>query len=121
MRIILLLSLLLVALLTLRTANHPTTPTPHATVLRTTSYALNAAVLTNAACSAGALVTAAVPRGMESDACAPWSVAAFAITARLHVFGVGGYGREEWAYARGLAGKGVEWVIGGPQRWFETF
>ncbi|CAI4213288.1 unnamed protein product [Parascedosporium putredinis] len=51
----------------------------------------------------------------------PWSIAAVAVTARLYIFGIGGYGREEWAYARNLHGKAADWVVGGPARWLETF
>ncbi|CAI4213035.1 unnamed protein product [Parascedosporium putredinis] len=61
MRIVLLLTTLLLALLTLRTANDPATPTPAANVLRTASHSVNAAVILNAACSVAARVTAAVP------------------------------------------------------------
>ncbi|SPO03235.1 uncharacterized protein DNG_05917 [Cephalotrichum gorgonifer] len=121
MRILVLLSLLSIALLTQRTANHHSTPPPHASVLHTTAYALDAGVLTNVACAVGAYAMGYVPVGMETEACVPWSVAAGALTARIHVFSVGGWGKEERAYAWELGQKALSWLFGGPERWFETF
>lgn len=120
MRIPVLLTILLATLLTHRTATHPSTPPPHASVLNTVTYALGAGTMTNVLCAAGAHLTGYVP-GMESEACMPWSIVAVAVSARLHVFKSGGWGREKREYAKGLGGTGVRWVLGGPGRWFETF
>ncbi|KAL2113189.1 hypothetical protein VUR80DRAFT_5096 [Thermomyces stellatus] len=121
MRVLVLSCLLLIALLIHHNATHPSTPAHQASVLLTASYALGGGTLTNSLCAAGAYATAAVPRGMECEACVPWSVVAVALTARLHVFSRGGWGGEERAYAWGLGRSGVRWVVGGPGRWFETF
>ena len=121
MRIIVLLSLLLTTLLIHHNATHLSTPPAQTSVLLTTSYALGGGTLTNALCAMGAYLTAAVPKGMECEACVPWSIAVVALTARLHVFARGGWGGEERAYAWGLGGRGMRWAIGGPARWLETF
>lgn len=121
MRILILVSLLLTSLLIHHNATHPSTSPPQTSVLLTTSYALGGGTLTDVLCAAGAYLTDAVPRGMECEACVPWSIAVVALTARLHVFAMGGWGREERAYAWGIGGKGMRWVVGGPERWLETF
>lgn len=121
MRVLVLLAFLLATFLTYREAMHPTTPASHTSVLLTTSYAIGAGTLTNILCATGAYLTSGVPRGMECDACLPWSVVVTAVTARLHVFKEGGWGAEERAYAKGLGRAGVRWAVGGPRRWLETF
>lgn len=121
MRILVLLSLISAALITYRTATHHTTPDHEAPVLLTGSYSLAAGALTNVLCAAGAYLTSAVPVGMECEACVPWSIVASLVAARMHTFAIGGWGAEGRGYAREVPGKGVRWLVGGPERWFETF
>lgn len=121
MRILVLISLLLTTLLIHHNATHPSTPPAQSSVLLTTSFSIGGGTLTNILCAAGAFLTAAVPRGMECEACVPWSLAVVALTARLHVFAQGGWGVQEKAYAWGLGRTGMRWVVGGPGRWLETF
>lgn len=121
MRILVLLSILSAALITHRTATHHTTP-PHETpVLLTASYTLGAGALTNILCATGAYVASAVPRGMECEACVPWSIVAGLVAARMHTFAIGGWGQEGRGFAKEVPGRGMRWLVGGPERWFETF
>lgn len=79
-------------------SNDPETDPAAARVMTTTFYSLDAGVAVNVICALGAFFTDAVPRGMESDACLPYSIVTVAIAARLHTYGIGGYGYAERAY-----------------------
>lgn len=120
MRILVLLSLLSAALITHRTATHHATPPEEAPVLLTASYSVAAGTLTNVLCATGAYLAGAVP-GMECEACVPWSVVAGLVAARMHTFAIGGWGAEGRGFAKEVPGRGARWLVGGPERWFETF
>lgn len=120
MRLLVLFSLLSAALITHRTATHHTTPAQEAPVLLTASYSLAAGTLTNVLCATGAYLAGAVP-GMECEACVPWSVVAGLVAARMHTFAIGGWGAEGRGFVKEVPGRGARWLVGGPERWFETF
>jgi hypothetical protein len=112
---ILLIALLVYALYALnKSIKNPSTPLPTRHVHQTTFFALSTASAVNILCAAGAYATKAVPRGMESDACMPYSMVAVGLAARLHIFHMGGYRMGEWGYVRNTPARWRVWAEGVP-------
>ena len=80
---------------------------------KTGAIALASAVGVNLVCSAVTFATGVVPRGMESDACMPYTMVAPFVAARMHVYAEGGWGMREWDYLWGTGGRVVDGVLGG--------
>ncbi|KAK1990527.1 hypothetical protein LX36DRAFT_754095 [Colletotrichum falcatum] len=84
-------------------------------VLGTVLWALGAATATHGACVAAAHSLALESPGLG---CVPYSGIAGPVAARVHVFGLGGYGRREWEFVRQMPSRAPDLVrFGGARAW----
>ncbi len=98
-------------LYSLHTSIHNPETKPHIkNVHKTSFFAFSTATAVNVVCSVGAYATQAVPRGMESDACMPYSMITVALASRLHIFHMGGYHNGEWRYVGETPGRWMAWA-----------
>lgn len=74
-----------------------------ADVLRTLAFTLGSGLALNVGCALVARrLDAAVLPGTEMWSCAPYGTIGGALVTRAHIFGLGGYKPEHWAYAYSL-------------------
>lgn len=82
-----------------------------ADVLRTLAFTLGSGLAINVGCAlvARSLDEAVLP-GTEMWSCAPYGTIGGALVTRAHIFGLGGYKPEHWAYAYSLPRRAQSWV-----------
>lgn len=82
-----------------------------ADVLRTLTFSLGTGLAINVGCALVARnLDEAILPGTEMWSCAPYGTISGALITRAHIFGLGGYKPEHWAYVYSLPRRAQGWV-----------